>query len=64
MGGPIFDSEGRIWAIQVNNQCYPAKVPNQQVFGRQFHICGNGTHVESIIDFLNQHNIKFNLSRD
>lgn len=69
-GGPIFDSEGWIWAMQSKTAHYylgfSPQVPNTQgrQLSHQFINCGIGTHVETIIGFLNQHSIKFNLSRD
>ena len=67
-GGPTFDTDGRIWAMQSKTKHYylgfSPVVPNQQYREHQFINCGIGTHVETIIQFLNHRNIKFNLSNN
>ena len=67
-GGPIFDSEGRIWAMQSRTLHHPLgfspEVPNLKNKEHQFLNVGIGTHSKTIIDFLNNHNVQFNLSND
>ena len=67
-GGPIFDRNGHVWAMQ----SYTAHLPlgfnpsvyygNEQVHEYQFLNVGCGTHVEEIISFLKDNNIKFQVS--
>jgi Trypsin-like peptidase domain len=67
-GGPIFDSKGHIWAIQVRTQHlrlgFTPKVRegNREVTEHQFMHVGWGTHIEEIIGFLRANNVSFNLS--
>lgn len=69
-GGPIVDSEGRIWAMQSQTAHYylgfSPQVPNTKgtQLSHQFINCGIGTHLDTIIGFLNECGIKFNLSGD
>lgn len=67
-GGPTFDAEGRIWAMQSRTVNLPLgfspKVPNQQNREHQFLNVGLGTHANAIIKFLNAANVKFHMSQD
>ena len=67
-GGPTFDVEGRIWAIQSRTVHYPldfSPVPpgggNKE---HQFLNVGVGTHSETVIQFLDSLNIRYNLSEN
>lgn len=70
-GGPIFDVQGRVWGIQ----CATASLllgfePEVKDKGgkshrvHQFLNVGRGVHTASIVGFLTQHGIKFELSKD
>lgn len=67
-GGPIFDTEGAIWAIQSHTQHYPLgfnpKVPGSRRGERehQFLNVGRGIHVETILEFFRQVGIKYDIS--
>lgn len=67
-GGPTFDSEGRVWAMQSRTGHYDlgfsAKSPNQGEAGQQFLNCGLGTHAETIIKFIESRNISIDVSED
>ena len=67
-GGPTFDTRGRVWALQSGTKPYPLgfepQVPRQQRTEHQFLNAGWGTHVETIIEYLKQKNIKFSMSDD
>jgi hypothetical protein len=61
-GGPIFDSEARIWGIQSSTTSYPMDLNTEDT--PQYYHVGVGTHCETIIGFLEQNNIKYQLSKD
>ena len=69
-GGPIFDINGYIWGLQSRTTHYALgfnpkiKKDNKEVEEHQFLNAGVGTHVEEIVNFLTEHNIKFNLSTE
>ena len=64
-GGPTFDSEGRIWAMQSKTAHYPLEFPaGQKNQEHQFLNVGMGTHAKTIIDFLDSNGVKYNLSKD
>ncbi len=56
-GGPIFDTDGRIWALQSHTNHYPLGFDKNK---DQFLNCGVGTHVETIVDFLSENKVRFN----
>jgi len=64
-GGPTFDTDGRIWAIQSQTRHLPlgftpkVKKDNKEVEENQFLNVGWGAHVESILEFLKLNNISF-----
>ncbi len=66
-GGPIFDTKGRIWAIQSQTRHLPLgfspkiKSGNKEVEENQFLNVAWGAHVETILKFLDQHSIKYTL---
>jgi len=68
-GGPIFDVNGVVWAIQSRTAHLPLgfspkiKVNGKDVEENQFLNVGLGVHPEIIVDFLNDNGIKFNLSQ-
>ncbi|MEO5647926.1 MAG: serine protease [Chitinophagaceae bacterium] len=65
-GGPIFDTEGRIWAIQSQTRHLPLgfspkiKSGTREVEENQFLNVGWGAHIEIILKFLDLHSIKYN----
>ena len=61
-GGPIFDSQGRIWGIQSSTTSYPMDLNTDDT--PQYYNVGVGTHYETIIGFLEQNNIKYQVSKD
>ncbi len=67
-GGPIFDVKGTIWAVQSQTRSFslgftPTVEKNgQKTEENQFLNTGIGVHPELIIEFLNDNNIKFNIS--
>ena len=67
-GGPIFDTEGTIWAIQSHTQHYPLgfnpKVPGSKRGAKehQFLNVGRGVHAETILGFFGQLGIKYGIS--
>ena len=67
-GGPTFDAQGRIWAMQSRTMHYPLgfspEGPNQRNKEHQFLNAGMGTHASSIIGFLRRFNVDFCLSKD
>ena len=66
-GGPIFDTEGRIWAIQSQTRHLPLgfspkiKSGNKEIEENQFLNVAWGAHVETILKFLDRHSIKYAL---
>ena len=67
-GGPTFDEQGRIWAMQSRTIHHPLgfspKAPNQANKEHQFLNAGMGAHVNTIMKFLNTAQIKYALSTD
>ena len=67
-GGPIFDTNGNIWGLQSRTSHlslgFSPKVKrgNKEVEEHQFLNVGLGTHVEEIVRFLTNNEIKFTLS--
>jgi hypothetical protein len=67
-GGPIFDVNGNIWGLQSRTTHLPlgfspkVKYNKSEVEEHQFINVGLGTHVEEIINFLKENNIRFNIS--
>jgi trypsin-like peptidase len=67
-GGPIFDVNGYIWGLQSRTTHFSLgfnpkiKKDKKEVEEHQFLSAGVGTHVEEIVNFLTENNIKFNLS--
>jgi hypothetical protein len=67
-GGPIFDREGIIWAVQSRTQHFPlgfspaVNVNGKETTENQFLNVGWGVHPESISDFLNEHKISFDIA--
>jgi len=66
-GGPIFDNEGRIWALQSMTRHIPLgfspKINKNgvEIEENQFINLGWGVHAKSILDFLDLHNVKYYL---
>lgn len=65
-GGPIFDVNGNIWAMQCKTVHLPLgfspklqKEDNTVIEEHQFLNVGLGTHVEEILKFLDQHNVEY-----
>lgn len=67
-GGPIFDTEGNIWAMQSQTRHIPLgfspkiKKDGVEIEENQFINLGWGVHVKSITDFLNYHNVDYRSS--
>jgi len=67
-GGPIFDTKGTVWAIQSRTVTIPlgfsAKVnkDGREVEEHQLMSVGYGVHPEVLVDFLNEHGIRFQIS--
>lgn len=67
-GGPIFDREGIIRAVQSRTQHFPlgfspaVNVNGKETTENQFLNVGWGVHPESIFDFLNEHKISFDIA--
>lgn len=67
-GGPIFDAEGNIWAIQSKNLTMDlgfigSKIENgRKVEESQFINVGIGVHTQTIVDLLNENNIRFSMA--
>lgn len=69
-GGPTFDVHGNIWAIQSSTNSFPLnfeanKLMNQKQaehIQNQYLNVGLGIHSETIIGFLREMNVTFNLS--
>lgn len=67
-GGPIFDTQGTIWAIQNKTHHFElgfrpqVKKDGKIVEENQFLSAGYGVHPELLIAFLNNHGVSFNLS--
>lgn len=61
-GGPIFDTRGRVWGMQVRTEHHSLAIPIEKVSGEhQYFHTGLGTHVETISLFLNELGVKFHL---
>ncbi len=64
-GGPTFDKEGRVWAIQSQTRHLPLgfsptiKTGGKEVVENQFLNVGWGAHVATILKFLDDHEIKY-----
>jgi len=67
-GGPIFDVNGTVWAIQSRTTHFPLgfspkiKKDNKEVEENQFLNVGLGIHPELIVAFLQNNNVRCNLS--
>lgn len=68
-GGPIFDNNGNIYAIQSKNITIPigfkgtVKDKGKIIEENQFLNTGIGVHPETLIYFLDKHNIKYALAK-
>ena len=67
-GGPIFDTSGTVWAIQIRTAHFPlgfspkVKKNDKEVEEHQFLNVGLGIHPELIVTFLGDNGIAFKLS--
>ena len=61
-GGPIFDSDGKIWAIQSSTTYYNFNRQDGKRKIRATFDCGIGAHPEAIIVFMKNQEIKFRMS--
>lgn len=67
-GGPIFDTEGNIYAIQSKNLTLPlgykgtVEIKGKKVEENQFINVGIGVHTQTIVSLLKKHNIKFEIA--
>jgi hypothetical protein len=55
-GGPIFDTEGRVWGIQSHTVSYELDFDTKD---RQYLNVGVGVHVATILGFLDKQGIKY-----
>jgi hypothetical protein len=68
-GGPIFDNEGIIYAVQSKNVTIPlgftgsVKIKGKIIEENQFLNVGIGVHPETLIYFMDKHNIKYELAK-
>ena len=69
-GGPIFDTQGNLWALQSRTIHLPlgfepkVKKQGKEVTEIQFLNLGIGVHVDTIIQFLNSRKIEYKLSEN
>ena len=66
-GGPTFDEEGRVWAMQSRTIHHPLGFSPENSQGRkehQFLNCGMGTHAKSIIENLENAKVSHRVSND
>lgn len=67
-GGPIFDTEGNIWAIQSRTAHLAlgfspkVVVDNKEINEHQFINVGRGVHIETILQFLNKNEVQHRIS--
>jgi hypothetical protein len=65
-GGPIFDSQGRVWALQSKTLSLPLGISckatdrGKEIVEHQFMHIGIGPHVKHIREFLDMHGVKYN----
>jgi hypothetical protein len=69
-GGPTFDKDGNIWALQSRTLHLPLgfspkiRRDGKEIEENQFINIGLGTHVQDIINFLSEEKIQFNISNE
>jgi hypothetical protein len=69
-GGPIFDAEGVVWSIQSRTAHLPLGFSpkivrnGKEIEENQFLNVGIGVHPELLVQFLQDHNVEFQLSDD
>lgn len=67
-GGPIFDTDGNIYAVQSQNITLPlgfkgiVEVNGKKIEENQFLNVGIGVHTNTIVSLLRKHNIRFEMS--
>jgi hypothetical protein len=67
-GGPIFNTQGFIWAMQSHTNSLQlgfaptVKQGKKEIVEHQFMHVGWGSHVEEIIDVFRRYNVEFTLS--
>ena len=67
-GGPIFDAEGTVWAIQSRTHHFPlgfspkVKRDGKEVEENQFLSAGLGVHTELLVAFLKDNRVSYKLS--
>ncbi len=67
-GGPIFDTQGHIWAMQSQTNSLPlgfaptVKQGNKEIVEHQFMHVGFGSHVEEIIGMFQKYGVQFTSS--
>jgi trypsin-like peptidase len=62
-GGPIFDRNGHVWALQSRTQHLPLGfAPTVKHGNKEIMHVGWGSHVEEIIKLFQQHSVSFQLS--
>ena len=69
-GGPIFDTQGNIWALQSRTAHLSLgfspkiKVGNQEITEHQFINVGMGVHVETILKFMDTNKLQYQVSEE
>ncbi len=69
-GGPIFDDNGQLWAIQSQTVHIPLgfspslNVNGAMVQENQFLNVGYGVHIETILKFMDTHKVKYQLGEE
>lgn len=67
-GGPIFDTDGRIWGIQSSTRHLALgfspkiQINNKEITEHQFINIGVGVHTNTVIEFLEKNNVQVNIS--
>jgi hypothetical protein len=60
-GGPIFDTDARIWGIQSSTSHFPLEFGTKE---KQYLNVGVGIHPDTIFGFLDEHKVMFETSVD
>lgn len=61
-GGPVFDTDGTVWAIQVNTMSYPLGFDIPGAKGEQYFHAGRGVSVATIVPILDSLKINYRMS--
>ena len=64
-GGPIFDRDGNVWALQSSTESLPlgftpvVKQGSREIVEHQFMHVGKGSHVKEILRMFKEHGVQF-----